>query len=190
MRIGIFGGTFDPVHKGHLSLAQAAQKELGLAKVHFVLSPRSPFKLKQKSAPVSARLHMLRAAVKGQKAFAAADWEVKRKGPSYTIDTVRSYRRKHPTHQIFLIVGSDALSDFRKWKNWKEILDSANLVVGRRPGSALKIPSLLVPHVWVLNGTFPNVSSTQLRRSLRRKKRSRHIPAPVESLLYKWNLYA
>lgn len=165
MRVGFLGGTFDPVHKGHLSLGQAAQKQLRLDRVYFVLSPRSPFKLNRVLTPARLRFQMLKAALKPYPKFSAADWEMKRSGPSYTIHTLKSYRRKHPADKIHLIVGSDTYKGLRRWKDLDGILACAVIAVARRPGALrFNVPKRLAESTTILKGRFPRISSTELRR--------------------------
>src|SRR5262245_12213562 len=116
MKVGLLGGSFDPVHNGHLKLAAAARRQLGLKKVFFVLTPRSPSKLKSAVTPVSTRLRWLRASLKGRP-YQIGPWELKNRGPTYSIKTVRKYHQAHPKDRIFFIMGSDAWKTFDRWKN-------------------------------------------------------------------------
>lgn len=188
MKVGILGGTFDPIHNGHLALARAAQRQLRLDVVYFLLSPRSPFKLHHKITSASVRLKMLRLALKSRRAFRVATWELMRRGPSYTVATLAAYKKKYPHHQLFLILGSDAFAGFERWKNPDKILKLATLVIGRRPGS--DVPDCL-PGVAVMKGLFPAVSSTELREKLASLSFA-HVPVPpaVKSFLLKRKLYS
>src|SRR3979409_518329 len=100
-RIGIFGGSFDPVHLGHLLVAQAAYEELQLSRLFFIPASQSPFKPESNPAPAAARLRLLRLALVGQSSYAVDDQEIRRGGTSFTIDTVRDYVTRHPDAQIF-----------------------------------------------------------------------------------------
>ena len=180
MRVGILGGSFDPVHRGHLKLGLAALRQLRLSRVYFVVSPRSPFKLKRRLAPAQTRLAMVRTAVAGEPKFTAAGWELTRPGPSYTISTLRSYRRRHPHQKIFVILGTDALRTFARWRQPLSILKLATLAVGRRPGTPWpKVPDWLEGHVIRLRGVFPDVSSTAIRRRAAKGGRLTDVPAPA-----------
>ncbi len=188
MRIGILGGTFDPIHNGHIALARAAQRQLKLDAIYFLLSPRSPFKLQEHLTPAPLRLSMLRLALRGRPGFRIATWELKRRGPSYMATTLTAYKKAHPRDQVFLVLGSDAFAGFARWKNPEKILKLATLVVGRRPGSDL--PDC-VPCVAILKGIFPNVSSTSLRDACARKTpKKAAVPPSVRSFLLRRKLYS
>jgi nicotinate-nucleotide adenylyltransferase len=188
MRVGILGGTFDPLHNGHIALARAALRQLKLDTVYFLLSPRSPFKLGQRLTPASQRLAMLRLGLRGRSGFRVATWELKRRGPSYMVTTLTAYKRRHPRHELFLVLGSDAFAGFGRWKNPRKILKLATLVVGRRPGVDM---DACVPSVAVLRGIFPDVSSTALR-AMFAGKRAAHAPVPpaVRSFIVRRKLYS
>lgn len=187
MRIGILGGSFDPVHKGHLSLARAALQQLKFDLVYFLLSPRSPFKQHHHQTSVGTRKQMLRLAIEKNAKFRIALWELKRRGPSYTVDTLRAYKKKNPSHELFLILGSDAFLTFNRWKNPKEIKKYCQLVIGRRPGASLKKST---GSLFVLRGIFPKISSTQIRRQAGLRKSVRDlVPSRVAQYISKEKVY-
>lgn len=163
------GGSFDPIHFGHLDLAQAAFKELVLDKFYLVLTPTSPFKLDKKETQLFDRLQMLKMAQKKFPNLRIARWELKRKGPSYTVQTLMDYRKTHPRDEIYFVMGSDAWKNFSSWRKPNQILSLAHIVVGKRPG-ALKVSSHLDYRPLVLKGKFPNISSTQIRLNVKQKK--------------------
>lgn len=186
MKIGLLGGTFDPVHNGHLKLAAAALKQLRLDRVYFVLSPRSPFKLDHAQTPVSSRLTMLAAALRGRKRFSVGRWELKRRGPSYTYMTLESLRKRNPKQKLFLIMGSDVLRGFARWKNPAKVRRLATVVVGRRPGASAPTSKGIV----TLRGVFPKISSTNVRALARRgKKFEPLVPAAVANVIRRKELY-
>jgi nicotinate-nucleotide adenylyltransferase len=167
MRIGLFGGSFDPVHSAHLKLAAAALRELKLSRVYFVLSPKSPFKQHKRQTPVRDRLTFLRRALDGNEKFHIARWELERPGPSYTVDTILSYKKRFPAHELFFIMGSDGLEKFKKWKRPAMIVKNAQLVVGRRPGSMDHLPKKICGQkILYLKTAFPRLSSTEIRERL------------------------
>jgi nicotinate-nucleotide adenylyltransferase len=172
VKVGLLGGSFDPVHKGHIKLAQAARKQLHLGKIFLVLTPRSPFKRNQSMTPVSQRLRWLRASLKGKKGIKIGTWELKKKGPVYTVDTLRRYTQLHPRDQIFFVMGSDSWKTFGRWKNPDSISQLATLVVGKRPGAVkIKIPAKLKNSVRVLSGIFPQISSSDIRTALKNRRK-------------------
>ncbi len=189
MRVGLFGGSFDPIHNAHLKLASAALRKLKLDRVYFVVSPLSPFKTGKSLTPAPARLALVRAALKNNPEFRAASWEMKRRGPSYTITTVRDYQRAHPTHELFLILGTDALAGFPRWKKPEDLAKRVTLVAGRRPGTAWPgLADTYRARVIRLPGTFPDISSTEIRARLAKGRRSA-VPSAVAVLIHRKGLY-
>ena len=184
MKIGVLGGSFDPIHKGHIKLGGAALRQLGLDKVYFVLSPKTPFKIQDAMWPVEDRLRMLQTALKPHKGFQTARWELKRRGPTYTIDTLKNFKKLHPSAEIYLIMGSDVFRTFRRWKNPEGILRLATVVVGRRNGSIkAPIPPRFRGHVLFLKGRFPAFSSTELRMRLEKGYLRSALPLSVWRML-------
>ena len=132
MRIGVFGGTFDPVHVGHLAIAQAALETAGLDRVVFVPAKRSPLKEAAPAASEADRLAMLQVATKDEPRFVVSRVELEREGPSYTVDTLEALRTEG---ELFLILGSDALADLGRWRSPERIRSLAKILVARRPGA-------------------------------------------------------
>jgi nicotinate-nucleotide adenylyltransferase len=131
--IGIFGGTFDPIHYGHLRTALEVEQILGLARVHFVPSANPP----HRGAPMTSgklRLKLVKAAIRGEPSFVADDREIERTGPSYTVDTLASFREEFPRRSLCLLLGMDAFLGLATWHRWRELLTLAHLVVAHRPG--------------------------------------------------------
>jgi nicotinate-nucleotide adenylyltransferase len=184
MKIGILGGSFNPIHNAHLKLASAARRQLGLKRVYFVLSPKSPFKLKHAQPSVATRWAMLKLALRNTSWARAADWELRRRGPSYTVTTLASYRKKHPADDIFFIVGSDSLQHFHQWKRPRRIAELSTIVVGRRPGSPIK-----QGHVNVLKGVFPAISSTEIRSRAMSGRSLAAVPKPVADFIRREKIY-
>jgi len=134
-RIGLFGGTFDPPHLGHLALAEWARERLGLDHVLFVPAGRPPHKRGARLSSAAARVAMTRLAVRGNPAFRLSTIEVRRGGPSFTVDTLRALRARHAGARLFLIMGEDSLDDFATWREPAAIARLATLAVARRPGA-------------------------------------------------------
>ncbi|HEX7113579.1 MAG TPA: nicotinate-nucleotide adenylyltransferase [Steroidobacter sp.] len=131
--IGIFGGTFDPIHYGHLRTAFELQEALRLGEVRFMPAGNPPHR-EATVASAEVRLAMVRAATADQPGFVVDDREVRREGLSYSVDTMRTLREDFPEHSLCLIIGMDAFLGLPKWYQWRELLDLAHLVVAHRPG--------------------------------------------------------
>ncbi len=128
-RIGIYGGTFDPVHHAHLILARQAVEELALDQLIFVPAAMSPHKLAQHAASGEARAEMLRASVAGEERFGVDECELLRPPPSYTIETVEEFRRREPDAEFYLLIGSDNVPRLTSWHRFGELRESVTFVV-------------------------------------------------------------
>lgn len=135
-RIGLYGGSFDPVHLGHLLVAQAAWEELDLARLFFIPAAQSPFKPDSQPTPAPERLRLLRLALAGKSWCEIDEQEIQRGGVSYTIDTVRDYAGRFPAAQFFYLIGADHLPQLPKWRGADELARLAEFVVIPRPGQA------------------------------------------------------
>jgi nicotinate-nucleotide adenylyltransferase len=133
MPIGIFGGTFDPIHFGHMRTAFEMLQALRLTEVRFIPAGSPPLK-DSPLADAKLRLAMVHAAIEDQPGFVVDDREVRREGPSYTVLTLAELRREYPDRSLCLIVGMDAFLSLPKWHQWREILQLAHVVVAHRPG--------------------------------------------------------
>ncbi|OGR84151.1 MAG: nicotinate (nicotinamide) nucleotide adenylyltransferase [Elusimicrobia bacterium RIFCSPHIGHO2_01_FULL_64_10] len=188
-KIGILGGTFDPVHAGHVALARAAVRELGLDALYLVPAKRSPMKGGRPAAGAARRLEMLRLAAREVPRCRVSRAELDRSGPSYTAGTVRAFRRKFPRARLHLIVGSDCLAGFPRWKDSGAILREARLVAGRRAGGRKKVPALLAGRVEFLRSGMPRISSTRIRAGVRRAGTGEAVPETVRRYILKHGLY-
>src|SRR4051794_22475754 len=137
MRIGVFGGTFDPVHQGHLILAEQAREQGRLDEVWFVPAPRPPQKDGVAITRFDSRVEMLAIAAAGHAAFKIDELEKERAGPSFTVETLAELRRRHPEHAYHLLIGGDSLADLPLWRDPGGIVSQAGLLVMARPGSTL-----------------------------------------------------
>jgi nicotinate-nucleotide adenylyltransferase len=133
-RIGLFGGSFNPVHLGHLLIAQAALEELQLTRLVFVPAAQSPFKPGAELAPAAQRLRLLRLALAGQTRCLVDDLEITRGGVSYTIDTVREYMVRHPGVEVWYVIGADHARLLPKWREAEELARLVRFAVMPRPG--------------------------------------------------------
>lgn len=133
-RIGLFGGSFDPIHTGHVLLAQAALEELALDRFFFIPAARSPFKTEQTPAPANVRLALVRLALAGRTNCEVDDTEVRRGGTSFTIDTVRDYARRFPGAKLFYLIGADHVTQLPQWRAPEELAAQVEFAVIPRPG--------------------------------------------------------
>ncbi len=187
MKIGILGGTFNPVHIGHLILAEEAREKLGLEKVIFVPANLPPHKDNGNIAEAGARLKMLRLATKGNKYFGVSDAEIKRQGRSYTIDTIREFKEKYPQDELYFIIGSDLLKYLEEWKDLNEINKMVKFIAATRPGYPLeKIPA----YIQTLGIRAVDISGFEVRRCIKEDKSFRYlVPEAVFNFINKKRLY-
>lgn len=165
-RIGLFGGSFDPVHLGHLLVARAALEEMRLDQVSFILAAQSPFKPLQAPLPAEERMRLLRLALAGQSTFVVDDQEILRGGVSYTIETVRTYAGRFPDAQLFYLIGADHLRFLPQWREAEELSRRIEFIVIPRPGEAL-IPLPAPFQGRHLRGFPLSVSSSEIRARIR-----------------------
>jgi len=191
-RIGLFGGTFDPPHVGHLALAEWARERLRLDRVLFVPAGAPPHKRPDAVSSAADRLAMTRLAVRGNPAFQVSTLELRRGGPSFTIDTLRAFARRAPRERRFLLVGADSLDDFRRWHEPEGILELATLAVAGRPGAgaaAARAWAKARGVVWIGNPDF-EVSSSAIRVRARRGLSVRYlVPDRVAAYIAARRLY-
>jgi len=185
MRIGILGGTFDPVHAGHVALGEAARDRLHLDRVLLVVAAAHPLK-PAPSTPAEDRYAMVRLAVRGHPGLEASDLELLRPAPTYTVDTLRELRRLHPAGtELLLLLGADALADLPRWKSAAEVRSLARVVGCARPGSP---PPSGADEV--LEFDAPDVSSTAIRGLLAAGRPAGGLlPPDVEAYAVRRGLY-
>jgi nicotinate-nucleotide adenylyltransferase len=159
MRVGLFGGSFDPANQGHAHVAETALKRLGLDRVWWLVSPQNP--LKPKSSPIDQRLQSAREYAHGAKML-VTDLE-QQLGCAFTYQTLRALKRLYPGVSFTLIMGADNLAHFRKWRNWREVAAAVPVAIVSRPG-ARAAERLGAPRGWTyLNARFHRESSTAIR---------------------------
>lgn len=169
MRLGVFGGTFDPVHVGHLAIARAALEAVPLDRVLFVPARRSPLKERGPFASEADRLAMLETAISDEPRFSLSHAELEREGPSYTVETLE---RLAGDDELFLILGSDALADFPRWKDPERIARLVTLLVADRPGTP--VPAADAP-VRMFDAPRLDISSRELRARVARGRSLRYL---------------
>ena len=188
-RIGLFGGSFDPVHLGHLLVAQAAREELDLARLFFIPAAQSPFKPESQPATAPERLRLLRLALAGKTWCEIDDQEISRGGVSYTIDTVRDYARRFPASQVFCLIGADHLPQLPKWRAAEDLARLVEFVGIPRPGQAeAQFPAPFRGR-WLAG--FPlGVSSSQIRGRVKTGLPIDHlVPERVAEAIRNYRLY-
>jgi len=166
-RIGLFGGSFDPVHAGHLLIARAALEELGLERLYFIPAAQSPFKPDRCLAAGADRARWLRLALAGWTACEVITDELDRRGVSYTIDTVRAFVRRFPGAERFWLIGGDHVAALPRWREAAALATLVGFAVAPRPGreAALELPSGF--RFRVLQGPLSSVSSSDIRARVR-----------------------
>lgn len=165
-RIGLFGGTFDPVHLGHLLVARAACEELGLERLFFIPAAQSPFKPGVEPAPAAWRLRLLRLALAGEPRYEVDEQEVRRGGISYTIETVRDYAARFPEAELFYLIGGDHLATLPQWREADALARLVQFVVIPRPGQTIGPPPPPF-RVRALSGFPLALSASQVRARAR-----------------------
>jgi len=205
--IGLFGGTFDPIHIGHLQAMKLLDEQIGFDRVHWVLSARPPHK-DQTSASIEHRFNMMQLAMADLPHYVADDAEVQRAEKSYTIDTVIAFKLKYPDAQICVIIGGDSLLNLPTWHRYEELIGMVNWAVMNRPGYALNLPGELAQRivscpnqlqnnnggkVWLFEHSDFDISSTELRAELAKLTKAdlskEFLPKAVFSYIREQQLY-
>lgn len=192
MRVGVFGGSFDPPHVGHLIIAQEAWEQAGLDLVVFLPSPSPPHKDERFLSPFPVRMAMVRAAVEGDHRFMVWDLEATLPPPHFTVRTLQEVKRQRPSwERLYLIIGSDSLLDFPTWYQPHEVIRLASLVVYPRPGFPVcKARDEYLAHAQLLHSAELPVSSTDLRQRVRQGRSVRYwVPDGVLTLISQHGLY-
>ena len=200
MRIGVFGGTFDPIHLGHLLLAEQCREQGQLDQVWFVPSARPPHKDAPAISPFAQRVEMLQLAIAGQPAFRVDELEKDRPGPSFTVDTLESIHQRQPQDELFLLLGSDSLHDLPHWYEPDRIVRAATLLVMARSDwvllsaeelhGELRLPPEVPVRLQVVQVPLIGIASRDLRR---RAESGRSftllLPRAVEAYIHDKLLY-
>lgn len=175
MKLGLYGGSFDPVQLGHLLVAQAAIEELGLDKMFFIPAAQSPFKTENQITPAEVRLRLLRLALAGKTNCEVDGQEIKRGGISYSIETLRDYAKKFPAAELFYLIGADNISKLNEWREAGELAKLAEFVAVLRPGEiAAEFPKPFRGRI--LKGFPIEISSSQIRARVK-------AGLPIENLV-------
>lgn len=207
-KIGLFGGTFNPIHIGHINIAKTVYESFSLDELHFIPSKIPPHK-NLWLTPAKDRYEMVKLAVRNLKGnYFVSDYEIKKKGVSYTYLTLKHYRKNYPNDQIFFITGSDIFATIQTWNNWERLFDLANfIVINRKELSFIELISILPKKLLkILRNleTFENtlygrivlfkakevdISSTKIRDMFKTGEMSSYLPGSVVEYIKKNNLY-
>lgn len=208
--IGLFGGTFDPIHFGHLRSAEEIREKLELDKIIFVPSYIHPFKATRNVADVKHRLAMVKLAIEANPFFEVSDFEIKKGDISYTVLTLEHFKKEHPQRDFYFILGNDGWREITLWYEYRRIFELANIVVHTRSGTTTISPLQLLPEdeaknfresdgcylhksgkkVIFVNVTELDVSATQIRENIRQGKSVRYLtPDAVLDYIDKHTLY-
>ncbi len=189
MKIGLFFGSFNPIHIGHLIIANFMATQTDLARVWFVVSPHNPLKSKDSLAPDRDRLHLVELAIGDNDLLRSSDVEFRLPKPSYTVDTLVYLREKYPQHEFALIMGGDNLATLSKWKNYEQILLQHDIYVYRRPNFSLGAYEMH-ERVRLFEAPLMDISATYVRQCLRKGRSVRYLlPDAVWKYLDTVNLY-
>ncbi|HEX9385047.1 MAG TPA: nicotinate-nucleotide adenylyltransferase [Anaerolineales bacterium] len=196
-RVGLFGGTFDPPHVGHLILASEAKSQLELNRVLWTVTPDPPHKQDQPITPLEHRLAMVKLAIQDNPSFELSEIELERPGPHYTVDTIRLLAEKNPNAEIVPILGSDSLHDLPTWHQPQEILYAAHWVgVMRRPGEETNLEALerelpgISSKVHYVDAPLLEIASREIRDRVATRKPFRYyLPPPVFEYIEQHHLY-
>ena len=189
MKIGLFFGSFNPVHNGHLMLANYMVQTTDLNKVWFVVSPHNPLKDKKTLLGEYDRLNLINLAIENNPKLKASDIEFKLPQPSYTIDTLSYLKDKFPKHEFTLIMGSDNLATLHKWKNYRQLIEQYPIIVYQRRGFT-KNPFLEVKTIQHIDFPFIDISSTFIREQIKKGISVRYfMPDVVWQYIEEMKLY-
>ena len=182
-KIGIYGGSFDPIHHGHLILAREAREALDLEKVILVPAAVSPLKKRAAAASGDMRLKMLRAAIEGEEGFAIDDCELRRPPPSWTIDTVLEIGKRETDSEIYLLIGEDTVATLDRWRRFDELKEIVRFVVLDRTGSQTQRDYQIVRRKI-------DISATDIRKRVAHEQSIRYlVPPAVEEIIQREKLY-
>ena len=192
MNIGIFGGTFNPPHLGHLIVVESVQDQLHFDKILFVPTALPPHKTDITIVSGYQRLEMTQLAIQGNSYFEISDVEIRLGGTSYSVITLNALARQYPKSNFSLIIGADNFLEIEKWKSIDEILNNADIVVMHRPGYSIpELRSKLYRDARFIKVPAIDISSTDIRRRVKMGKSIKYmVPEPVEKYIYNYHLYS
>lgn len=178
MRIGLYFGSFNPIHNGHLIIASHIANYTLLDRIWFVISPQNPLKQNTSLINENHRKHLIDLAIEGEKKLRSSNIEFKLPRPSYTIDTLTHLNDKYPQHEFSIIMGSDSFKNIKKWKNYEVLLRDYEVIIYERPG--FKVNSeMLTDKIKIIHAPLLQISSTHIRDMIYRKKSIRYLVPDV-----------
>ena len=190
MNIGLFGGSFNPIHNGHVRLAKALLQEADLDEVWFMVSPQNPFKQNQQLLDDDKRFRLVQIALKDEPHLKACDFEFNLPKPSYTWNTLQTLQEAYPEDQFTILIGGDNWAAFDKWYRYEDILQRYPIVVYPREGSEVTGFEFQVPKIKIVKTPLINISSTQIRQRIQAGKSVRGlVPTGVAMVLEQEHLY-
>ena len=190
MNIGLFGGSFNPIHNGHVRLAKTLLQEAGLDEVWFMVSPQNPFKQNQQLLDDNKRFRLVQIALKDEPHLKACDFEFNLPKPSYTWNTLQALQKAYPDDQFTILIGGDNWAAFDKWYRYEDILQRYPIVVYPREGSEVTGFEFQVSNIKIVKTPLINISSTQIRQRIQAGKSVRgRVPTGVAMVLEQEHLY-
>jgi nicotinate-nucleotide adenylyltransferase len=178
-KIGIYSGSFNPIHIGHLALANYLCEYEVFDEIWFVVSPVNPWKVDEELLPDDLRYHLVQLSIEGYTRFKASDFEFHLPKPSYTINTLDTLQITYSDYQFALIIGADNLVRFFEWKDWQRILDNFEVYVFPRPNFPIDKSLKIAQNVHILNTPLLDISSTFIRNAIKEKKDLRYFMHPM-----------
>ena len=173
MKIGLYFGSFNPIHTGHLVIASHVVNNTDIQQVWFIVSPQNPLKKTSSLLNEYHRLHLVRLAVEDNQEFRVNDTEFKLPKPSYTIDTITYLKEKYPQHAFSIILGSDSMQNLHKWKNFQQLVSTNRLIVYMRPGFDVSQPT--GADIVFLKAPLLEISATDIRKLIKEGKSVRYL---------------
>lgn len=179
MKVGLYFGSFNPIHIGHLIIANHILNESAIEKVWFIVSPLNPFKDTQSLMNEYDRIHLVNKAIEEDPRLKASDIEFSLPKPSYTVHTLAYLKEKYPDHSFSIIMGSDGFQNIGKWKNAEVIVENYPIIIYKRPG--FEVDNTLNAKITVMNAPLLEISSTHIRELIKRGKSIKYlVPSSIE----------
>jgi nicotinate-nucleotide adenylyltransferase len=177
MKVGLYFGSFNPIHVGHLIIANHILNESGLNRIWFIISPLNPFKKTENLLNEYDRLHLVQKAIEGDVRLKASDIEFSLPKPSYTVHTLAYLKEKYPEHSFSIIMGSDGFHNLDKWKNPETIIANYPIIIYKRPG--FEVDNKLNANITIMNAPLLEISSTHIRSLIQSGKSIKYLVPPA-----------